>query len=135
MGNTVPLFEAMLAEGSVEYAATLRDSPPDVVVLYEDDLNFLTKMCLDRMHEAACRTVGAARPAGARVVVAGSDASDRPQALLEARSDEGLIAQGITDLPDAAGRIAQTPTHVSRPLVACLPCAGLGPDGRIPRPT
>src|SRR3546814_15487794 len=95
MGHHVTLFDAMLAEGTDEYAATLRDSPPDVVVLYEDNFNFLTKMCLDRMHEAACRMVGAARAAGARVVVAGSDASDRPQALLEAGADAVLIGPGI----------------------------------------
>src|SRR3546814_18224467 len=98
MGHHVTLFDAMLAEGTDEYAATLRDSPPDVVVLYEDNFNFLTKMCLDRMHEVACRMVGAARAAGARVVVAGSDASDRPQALLEAgadaRSEERRVGGG-----------------------------------------
>src|SRR3546814_3855650 len=88
MGHHVTLFDAMLAEGTDEYAATLRDSPPDVVVLYEDNFNFLTKMCLDRMHEAACRMVGAARAAGARVVVAGSDASDRPQARSEEHTSE-----------------------------------------------
>src|SRR3546814_11531076 len=57
MGHHVTLFDAMLAEGTDEYAATLRDPPPDVVVLYEDNFNFLTQMCLDRMHEAACRMV------------------------------------------------------------------------------
>src|SRR3546814_10487093 len=83
MGHQVTLFDAMLAEGTDEYAATLRDSPPDVVVLYEDNFNFLTKMCLDRMHEAACRMVGAARAAGARVVVAGSDRSEEHTSELQ----------------------------------------------------
>src|SRR3546814_4205484 len=107
MGHHVTLFDAMLAEGTDEYAATLRDSPPDVVVLYEDNFNFLTKMCLDRMHEAACRMVGAARAAGARVVVAGSDASDRPQALLEAGADAVLIGEGIAALRELARRLGQ----------------------------
>src|SRR3546814_20535728 len=95
----------MLAEGTDEYAATLRDSPPDVVVLYEDNFNFLTKMCLDRMHEAACRMVGAARAAGARVVVDGSDACDRPQALLEAGADAVLLGEGTADLRELARRL------------------------------
>src|SRR3546814_4064217 len=95
MGHHVTLFDAMLAEGTDEYAATLRDSPPDVVVLYADNFNFLTKMCLDRMHEAACRMVGGARAAGDRAVVAGAGASDRAQARIEAGADAVLIGGGI----------------------------------------
>ena len=60
MGHEVALFDAMLADGVDEYAAMLRGSSPDLVVLYEDNFNFLTKMCLDRMHEAACRMVSEA---------------------------------------------------------------------------
>src|SRR3546814_12349434 len=48
MGHHVTLFDAMLAEGTAEYAAPLRDPPPDVVVLYAANFNFLTKMCLAR---------------------------------------------------------------------------------------
>src|SRR3546814_2465647 len=107
MGHQVTLFDAMLPEGTYEYAATLRDSPPYVFVLYEYNFNFLTKICLDRMHEAACRMVGAARAAGARVVVAGSDASDRPQALLEAGADAVLIGEGIAALRELARRLGQ----------------------------
>ena len=43
---------------------------------YEDNFNFLSKMCLGRMREAACEMIAAARARGARVIVAGSDASD-----------------------------------------------------------
>src|SRR3546814_8553571 len=113
MGHHVTLFDAMLAEGTDEYAATLRDSPPDVVVLYEDNFNFLTKMFLDRMHEAACRMVGAARAAGSRVVVAGSDASDRPQALLEAGSDAVLSGEGIAGTRERAKRLGRSAEHTA----------------------
>src|SRR3546814_20941176 len=111
----------MLAEGTDEYAATLRDSPPDVVVLYEDNFNFLTKMCLDRMHVAACRLVAAARAAGARVVVAGSDASDRPQPLLEAGADPVLIGEDIAALRRLGRRLGPTPPFSSRGGVAGIP--------------
>ena len=84
LGHEVVLFDAMLADGVDEYVDALGAARPDVVVLYEDNFNFLTKMCLDRMHEAACRMVGEAAASGARVIVAGSDASDRPRPLLDA---------------------------------------------------
>lgn len=105
MGHEVALFDAMLAEGVHEYATAVRDARPDLVVLYEDNFNFLTKMCLDRMHEAACGMVSAASAAGARVVVAGSDASDRPQPLLDAGADAVLMAEGIAALCELVGRL------------------------------
>jgi anaerobic magnesium-protoporphyrin IX monomethyl ester cyclase len=107
MGHEVTLFDAMLADGVDEYATTLPGACPDVVLLYEDNFNFLTKMCLDSMHEAACRMVSEASAAGARVVVAGSDASDRPQALLEAGADAVLIGEGIAALCELTRRLDQ----------------------------
>jgi anaerobic magnesium-protoporphyrin IX monomethyl ester cyclase len=109
LGHPVTLFDAMLAEGTDEYADTLRAAPPQLVVLYEDNFNFLTKMCLDTMHEAACRMVAAARAAGARVVVAGSDATDRPHAMLEAGADAVLVGEGIAALRELAARLDADP--------------------------
>src|SRR3546814_4498768 len=57
MRQQVALFDAMLAEGTAEYAATLRDSPPDVVVLYEDNFNFMPTVFLESMDENTCRQV------------------------------------------------------------------------------
>ncbi len=52
-GHSVALFDAMLAEGEHEFAAALDRHRPRVVALYEDNFNFLSKMCLTRMREAA----------------------------------------------------------------------------------
>jgi anaerobic magnesium-protoporphyrin IX monomethyl ester cyclase len=109
MGHAVTLFDAMLAEGTGAHADALREAPPALVVLYEDNFNFLTKMCLDRMRDAACRMVAAARAAGARVIVAGSDASDRPQALLEAGADAVLTGEGIGALCELVARLDREP--------------------------
>jgi anaerobic magnesium-protoporphyrin IX monomethyl ester cyclase len=105
LGHEVTLFDAMLAEGVDEYAATLPGARPDLVVLYEDNFNFLTKMCLDRMHEAACGMVAEAKASGARVLVAGSDASDRPQGLLAAGADAVLVGEGVGALRELVARL------------------------------
>jgi anaerobic magnesium-protoporphyrin IX monomethyl ester cyclase len=97
-GHQVGLFDAMLAEGVEDYAAALSAQAPQVVVLYEDNFNYLTKMCLNRMREAACRMIGEARAHGARVIVAGSDASDQPEAFLAAGADAVLLGEGIDAL-------------------------------------
>lgn len=77
-GYTVALFDAMLSEGEQEFAELLQRHRPRYVVLYEDSFNFLVKMCLTRMREAAQRMSALARDAGALVIAAGPDVTDHP---------------------------------------------------------
>ncbi|MEO8999847.1 MAG: radical SAM protein [Rhodanobacter sp.] len=108
-GHEVALFDAMLADGVEDYEVSLQAAQPDVVVLYEDNFNFLTKMCLGRMREAACRMISEARIHGARVIVAGSDASDHPDAFLAAGAHAVLIGEGIAALAELIGRLELQP--------------------------
>ena len=101
----------MLAEGAPRLCRVrFRAARPDVVVLYEDNFNFLTKMCLARMREAACRMIGEARAAGARVIVAGSDASDHPAAFLCAGAHAVLQGEGIAALTELIQRLDRNPS-------------------------
>jgi len=109
LGHEVALFDAMLAAGVEDFAASLHGVRPDLVVLYEDNFNFLTKMCLGRMREAACRMIAEARAAGARVIVAGSDASDHPEAFLAAGEVDGQLQ------PTRVGALPPDPRLVGHP--------------------
>lgn len=115
MGHQVTLFDAMLADGVEDYEGAVRAAQPDVVVLYEDNFNYLTKMCLGRMREAACRMIAQARARGARVIVAGSDASDQPDPFLDAGADTVLMGEGIAALLELTGRLARDPAIDDRP--------------------
>ena len=75
-GFNVDLFDAGLAESEQGFVALIDEKRPGIVVLYEDGFNYLTKMCLTRMREAALGMVALARARGARVVVCSSDATD-----------------------------------------------------------
>jgi radical SAM superfamily enzyme YgiQ (UPF0313 family) len=66
----------MLNDPEQGFQAALDEHHPRVVVVYEDNFNFLTKMCLTRMREVAYHILEASRRAGATVLVNGSDASD-----------------------------------------------------------
>ncbi len=77
--TTVALFDAMLADGEHEFAGALQRHRPRFVVFYEDNFNFLSKMCLSRMRDAACHMSELARASGATVIASGSDVSDRPE--------------------------------------------------------
>ncbi|GGA03000.1 B12-binding domain-containing radical SAM protein [Dyella caseinilytica] len=105
MGHDISVFDAMLAEGVEDYAASIEAAQPDLVVLYEDNFNYLTKMCLGRMREAACQMIGEARAKGARVIVAGSDASDQPDAFLAAGAHAVLIGEGLAALTELIRRL------------------------------
>lgn len=120
MGHGVSLFDAMLAEGVEDYGASLQAATPDVVVIYEDNFNYLTKMCLGRMREAACEMIGMARAKGARVIVAGSDASDQPEAFLAAGAEVVLIGEGIAPLIELINRIDRQPSIDTATWVAGL---------------
>ncbi len=109
LGHGVALFDAMLADGVEDYASTLHDAQPDVVVFYEDNFNFLTKMCLSRMREAACRMIAEARERGARVIVSGSDASDHPEVFLAAGAHAVLVGEGVAALLELLGRLERDP--------------------------
>jgi len=83
-GYGVDLFDAMLAESESEWDVALERSQPGIAVLYEDNFNYLSKMCLLRMREAAFAMVRMAAARGCTVIVAGSDATDHAQAYLDA---------------------------------------------------
>jgi anaerobic magnesium-protoporphyrin IX monomethyl ester cyclase len=93
-GYDVDLFDAMLAESESEWDDKLARSQPRIAVLYEDNFNYLSKMCLLRMRQAAFAMIGMARRRGCTVIVAGSDATDHAQPYLEAGADYVLIGEG-----------------------------------------
>ena len=74
-GHEVSLFDAMLAEGLDDYRCKLEAVRPQLLLLYEDNFNFLSKMCLGRMRLAACRMIAIARDRGVAVIVSGADVS------------------------------------------------------------
>jgi anaerobic magnesium-protoporphyrin IX monomethyl ester cyclase len=75
-GLSVSLFDTMLNDPEHGFQSALEEHRPRIVVVYEDNFNFLTKMCLTRMREVAYHILEVSRRAGAVVLVNGSDASD-----------------------------------------------------------
>jgi len=108
-GYEVALFDAMLAAGEHEFAAALEQHRPRVVALYEDNFNFLSKMCLTRMREAACTMVGMAREHGAIVVVSGADVSDRPELYLRRGAHAALVGEPDHTLRELVEVICKEP--------------------------
>ncbi|HSR68313.1 MAG TPA: radical SAM protein [Acidobacteriota bacterium] len=92
-GYKVALFDAMLARGVEEYLEKLQRLRPRFVAIYEDQFNFLNKMCLEQTRKAAIEMGRAARAQGATVVIAGSDVTDHPEAYLAGAADYALMGE------------------------------------------
>jgi anaerobic magnesium-protoporphyrin IX monomethyl ester cyclase len=82
-GISVAVFDCMLQPAEDGLRQALEIHRPKIVAIYEDDFNFLTKMCLTRMRELAWEMIAIARHYGARVIVHGSDATDHADDFLQ----------------------------------------------------
>ena len=126
-GHHAHLFDAMLAESEDQWAAALDRVRPRVAVLYEDSFNYLSKMCLLRMREAAVMMIAAARQRDCAVFVSGSDATDHPEVYLAAGATAVVLGEGEVTLADLVDAVEHR-----RPLDAVAGIA-LVQEGRVVR--
>jgi radical SAM superfamily enzyme YgiQ (UPF0313 family) len=93
-GYSVSLFDSMLAASEEEILAQLDAHRPNVVVIYDDDFNYLTKMCLTRMREAAFKLATIAKKKGCVVIVHGSDPVDHLDEYFSHSADFVICGEG-----------------------------------------
>ncbi|MDF2189536.1 radical SAM protein [Paraflavitalea sp. CAU 1676] len=93
-GYAVSLFDTMFAQGPDEVLPLLENFRPDVFVLYDDGFNYLTKMCLTNMREAAFRMSKLARQQGCTVIVCSSDSTDHFAQYLDEGADYIILGEG-----------------------------------------
>ena len=132
-GHQVALFDAMLADGIEEYERQLRVLKPQVVLFYEDSFNFLSKMCLGKMREAACQMIGSAHRAGARTIVSGPDVTDAPDPYLRAGADLALNGEGLAALVELLPRLEASMRASGGELIQGISGATALIDGQLMR--
>ncbi len=99
-GYKVAFHDSMLAESEEAWKDALERERPQFAVLYEDNFNYLSKMCLLRMREAAFRMLDASRIRGCTTVVCSSDATDRYEDYLRNGADFVLLGEGEETLEE-----------------------------------
>ena len=90
----VALLDTMFAHGPEEAEAALDEHQPDFFVVYDDGFNYLTKMCLTNMREAAFSMCKMAKARGCEVIVCSSDSTDRYEKYLSEGADFVIIGEG-----------------------------------------
>jgi anaerobic magnesium-protoporphyrin IX monomethyl ester cyclase len=110
-GYEVALFDAMLAASEKEWAQALDHERPEFAIIYEDNFNYLSKMCLSRMREAAFTMIEMAQKRGCTVIICGSDATDHAAAYLAQGADYVLIGEGEETLGELLDHLAGRGNH------------------------
>ncbi|HND50436.1 MAG TPA: cobalamin-dependent protein, partial [Anaerolineales bacterium] len=105
-GYTVALFDAMLAESEQEWAQALEKHTPQYAVIYEDNFNYLSKMCLSRMREAAFEMIRMAKERGCTVILCGADVTDHYAKYLEQGADYCILGEGEETLAELLDQLS-----------------------------
>jgi len=99
-GYGVAIFDAMLAESENEWAKSLDEHKPKYAIIFEDNFNYLSKMCLLRMREAAFTMIQMAKERGCIVILCGADVTDHYEKYLEQGADYCLLGEGEETLSE-----------------------------------
>jgi len=102
----VTFFDAMLAESEEEWGEAVDKARPHYAVLYEDNFNYLSKMCLLRMRQAAFIMIRMAKERGCTVILCGADATDHTQEYLERGADYVLLGEGEETLVELLDKLS-----------------------------
>jgi anaerobic magnesium-protoporphyrin IX monomethyl ester cyclase len=105
-GYDVALFDAMLAESEEAWAKSLDEHKPQYAVIFEDNFNYLSKMCLLRMREAAFTMIRMAKERGCTVILCGADATDHYDQYLEHGADYCLLGEGEETLGELLDQLS-----------------------------
>ncbi len=106
-GYEVKLFDTMLADSEEDLLDDLKKHKPKIFVVYDDTFNYLTKMCLSRMREAAFRMSEIAKEFGCTVIVSGSDSVDHLEKYFQHKVDYSICGEGEVTLGELADSITR----------------------------
>ncbi len=104
-GYEVMLFDTMFSQNPEEIQQILNSYKPDVLVVYDDGFNYLTKMCLSNMREAAFKMQHYAKAAGCKVIVTSSDSADHYEKYLNNDADFVIIGEAEYTLLELINRL------------------------------
>jgi anaerobic magnesium-protoporphyrin IX monomethyl ester cyclase len=90
---SVSVFDTMFAHKPEEAIPFIEKEHPDFFVIYDDGFNYLTKMCLTNMRDAAFKMIQFAKQRGCKVIVSSSDSTDRFEMYLNEGADFILLGE------------------------------------------
>ncbi len=95
-GYKVGLFDTNLLDNPYQIEQRIVEQKPQFLVLYDDGFNYLTKMCLTNMREAAFEMIKIGKKYNCTVIINSSDSTDQYEKYLDNGAD--FIIQGEGEL-------------------------------------
>jgi anaerobic magnesium-protoporphyrin IX monomethyl ester cyclase len=92
-GYEVKLHDIQFAASPKEITTSLNTFQPHVFVIYDDAFNYLSKMCLTNMRDAAFEMMQMAKKQGCKIIVSSSDATDHAEDYLDKGADAVIIGE------------------------------------------
>ena len=99
-GYKVSFFDTALIETSEKIIPIIEKEKPNFLIIYDDGFNYLTKMCLTNMREAAFRMAEIAKRNGLTVIASSSDAADHYEKYISHGVDFVVIGEGEITLKE-----------------------------------
>ncbi|OGU77469.1 MAG: hypothetical protein A2V93_00225 [Ignavibacteria bacterium RBG_16_34_14] len=98
--HEVIFYDSMMSRNPDEFIEKIETIKPDLILLYDDEFNYLTKMCLSKMRDKAVQFIKKGKSKNIPVVVYSSDATDFPQSYLSAGCDAIIYGEGEETLKE-----------------------------------
>jgi radical SAM superfamily enzyme YgiQ (UPF0313 family) len=93
-GFDIDFYDVMFAETADKIEDVIKECQPKILVIYDDGFNYLTKMCLTNMREAAFKMSKIAKRYGCRVIISSSDSTDHYRKYIEEGVDFVIHGEG-----------------------------------------
>ncbi len=106
-GFEVSLFDTNFALSAQELIPYLEKEQPDILVIYDDGFNYLTKMCLTNMREAAFEMCKLANQKSIPVFVSSSDSTDHFEHYLKEGADAIIMGEADQTLLELCNAVKQ----------------------------
>ncbi len=111
--NSIIFHDMMFAKKASEIEAIIIKNKPEYFVIYDDGFNYLTKMCLTNMRNAAYEMAAIAKKLGCTVIVSSSDATDHSMEYFKNQVDFIIVGEGEQTLVELIVQLKDKQTNFS----------------------
>ena len=112
-GYDVALHDVMFAKSPDEIIPAIENFQPDILVLYDDGFNYLTKMCLTNMREASFKMSKLAKERGCIVIVSSSDSTDHYEKYIVEGADFIILGEAEMTLLELISELRKEVKNMS----------------------
>jgi len=106
LNHEIIFYDSMMSKNPDEFNEKIETEKPDLILLYDDEFNYLTKMCLSKMRGKAVEFIKKGKSKNIPVIVYSSDATDFPQHYLYAGCDAIIYGEGEETLKEVVASIS-----------------------------